>query len=183
MKNVVIVPAYGDRTDYISFLTRKWPKRYGLQPHVYPFGTTNASETYDENWSQYTEFVSDLGQVSIIGASFGGTVADRSLIELPNVTKTVKIASPHSIKDFNRGYIEKNYPMLALSLKSYDPEELPAERIMTIAITNDKVIPPNMVPIEGAYNITLSAPNHGLGIVTAFAIKGRQIADFLHDAT
>lgn len=181
-RDVVIVAAYHDRTDHIEYFTANWEQRFGLRPHAYAFGTNDGPETYDEHWNDFENFIGGMGDIAIIGTSFGVTIGDRAIIEHPDkVKKMVAIAGPHRFSDLNPETIDSKYPMLRQSLSAYDADDLPVEKIMTLRPFKDSVINPNVVKLEGAANARIPMSGHALGIVTALAFQSRKIARFIKE--
>lgn len=182
--NVVIVPGYGDRTDYIERITAHWPEKYGLEPHIHPFGTTGSEETYDSHWHDFENVLEELGQTAIIGVSFGVGIAARAIQDYPDiVNRIVGISGPHRLQDLNPKTVDNKYPILKKSLTTFDTNTLPVEKIMTFRPLFDNVIAPRKVIIPGAMNYRVPAIGHGPGIFAALAFRTRTIAKFVHEDT
>lgn len=187
--NVVIVPGYGDGTDYIKKLTSKWPDKYGIDPLIYPFGTVDESgelappENYDDRWQAFEKVIQPLGPTAVIGISFGVGIAARALQDHPEiVTKSVFISGPHKLSDLKMHVVNSSYKMLNKSLPAFDPNTLPVEKIMTIRPWADNVIPPNIVAIDGATNLRVPGiplVGHGAGIAAAFLFRSKAMTDFI----
>lgn len=182
-KDVVIVPGYGDRIDYIERLTQKWPERYQLRPIIHAFGTTDPAEMYDEHWLRFVKQLQGLGECAVIGISFGGGIGLRGLQEHPDIVKkVVTIAAPLSLDHFDSKTITKDYPMLAYSLPHIALNQLDTSDVMTIRPRfGDGVFPAHTAAIDGAVNLTVPVASHPLGIVAALVLRANQIAGFIHE--
>ncbi len=186
MKEVLIIPGYGDRQDYIEFITRKWPKRYGLNPTLFSFHTANASsknaeDIYSRNWYMFSKLVRQVGKVSVIGLSFGVSIADRSLIELPEVNNIVCIGGPHRLEDMNLHTVKTKYPMLEHSLSGFQVDDLPTERIMTITPFTDGTVNPEVAQLEGAKNLKVPVFGHPVGLAAGLFLRASNIAEFINN--
>jgi len=174
--NILIVPGYGDRTDYICKLTSSW----GRQNHhvrVHPFGTVNG-RSYEENWQTFQNLIEpDTG---IVGISFGATIALRALQDHPDkVRKVAVVSGPHGFDGLSQQTIDTTYPMLNASLGALTVDSIDTTRVRTYAPPIDGVINPTHVPIDGAEHRRVLAAGHSLGIVMAFLQHGREMHDFI----
>lgn len=179
--NVIIVPGYGDQAGYIEKLTKNWPKRFGLEPHIHPFGTIDPAETYDRHWQEFSEVLESLGKAAVVGISFGASIAARALQDYPKqVNRAVFISGPHRLSDLNPDTVNNKYPMLNKSLPAFNVDALPASKIMTTRPLSDGVIAPKNVVIENATNLRVPVVGHGAGIAAALLLRSKAMSDFLH---
>ena len=177
---VLIVPGYGDVDSYIKRLTKRWPKRYGLDIYIHPFGSTDPPEKYNDNWRRFVEVLKRERPEAIIGISFGFSIAARAMIEYPDqVKRVVSICGPHDLQDMNPKTIRTKYPMLGKSLAALNPKDLQPDRILTLRSWYDEVLRDAKVAVPGAKNRHIPMVEHAASIVVSLAVQGRLIAKFL----
>lgn len=181
MKTVFIIPGYGDNTGYIKRLTRHWPKKYGLKPYIYAFGSKDRPEQYQRNWQRFIETLKEVEPEVVIGISFGFSIACRSIIDYPKIVKKiVSIAGPSDLAKLNPETIRNSYPMLGKSLSAFNPKDLPVERILTLRPLIDTVVYPKNVVVSGAINKRIPMISHAGGIGAAFIFRAGTIARFIN---
>ncbi len=177
--NVLIVPGYGDRYDYIEKATEHWSEKYGIEPEIYVFGTKPEDE-YAPNWLAFEAKLQQMGNTAIIGASFGVTIALRALQDHPDIVScAVGISGPHDLKDMDQKTVDKKYQLLNESLPAFSVDKLPLDKVMTLRPIYDGVIEPKKVFIKDATNKRMLTIGHPLGIFWAFKFNGRAITDFI----
>jgi pimeloyl-ACP methyl ester carboxylesterase len=188
--NVIIVPGYGDIDGYIKHFTGHWSEKYGVEPYIHRFGSTDPPELYDQNWQRFVEVMHEQQATAVIGISFGFSIAARALVDYPDqIRRIVSIAGPHDISALKPDTVQTKYPMLGESLGALKKslakagmQSLPSENIMTLRPLTDRIIDPKKVTIEGAKNHRIPMFGHNLGIPTALAVQSKMITDFLQAA-
>lgn len=94
MQQVIIVTGLGDYTSYIRRAIKSWPKRYGLEPHIFAWGWEGEVDAYEakhQNLLTQIHQLSDRGQkaVALIGISAGGSAVLNAARDVPDEVSSV----------------------------------------------------------------------------------------------
>lgn len=179
--NVVIVPGYGDRSDYLKTASKTWSQRFGLEPDIFVFGWNGEAESFDEKWTQFSEYIEQLEDIAIIGISAGASVALRALQTYPNrVKKVVTICGPAHPEVMDLVKLRRDYPVLERSLDQLSLDGLPADRVLTLRPIYDDAVTTKAMIIDGAKNVQMNIAFHSVGIVWAMYVHARRIATFIN---
>lgn len=186
MNQVIIVPGLGDRTDYIERVTQNWPQRYSLEPAVYAFGWYDPAESYDQKQTELKtkiDELTELGQVSIIGISAGGSLAVNVLDRYPDqIACAVNICGLVRIRDKDQSserFVRS--PLLRKSVEEVSTHKILSDRIMTLRPLFDGIVATENVPIEGAQNIRMRTALHGFSIMWALWRRAESMTNFIHE--
>ena len=180
--NIIIVPGYGDRFDYIETATKNWQKKYANIARVAVFGWNGTGDSYAGKWEQFAEILQGTGKTAIIGISAGASVALRALHEHPDiVSKVVTICGPANPAFMDMQYLQRNYPVLVPSLESIRDVEQPGGKIMTLRPFHDGTIHLDAMRIPGATDKRIPMVGHTPSIVTAIFTSGGTINRFINE--
>lgn len=178
--NVVIVPGYGDRADYLETASKGWQERFGLEPHVVVFGWSGEADSFDLKWEQFSRTIQDVGETAIIGISAGASVAIRAMQTYPDtVKKVVTICGPVHPERMNRDTLRNDYPVLERSLDRLSLSDLPAERVMTLRPLYDDVVNTKAMYIDGAVDKRMCMIGHPTSILWAMYVNASRMSRFI----
>lgn len=181
-KNVLIIPGYGDRVDYLNFFTKNWPEAYRLNPIIQPFGTTRPPEDYDECYERMAETLWGIGRCAAVGVSFGGKIANQLKKEHPDLLgKVVNIATPQSVASLGEELANTKYPMFKFAAARPSLGEWDMDDLMTITGLWDELNKTRDMRVAGARNLIVPAIGHQPSIVAAFALRSQAMAEFMHE--
>lgn len=179
--NVIVVPGYGDRSDYLETATKKWQKRYGLNPEIVVFGWSGEASSFDQKWEQFSRTVQGKEETAIIGISAGASVAIRAMQSYPEIVKkVVTICGPVHPERMNRTTLHKNYPVLERSLDQLSLDGLASERVMTLRPLYDNVVNTHAMRIDGAQDHRMKVVGHPTGILWAMYINASRMSRFIN---
>lgn len=178
--NVLIIPGYGDRWDYIARATKHWPQKYDIQPEIYVFGWNGQADTYDQKWQQFDKKLQQLGDAAIIGISAGASVAVHALQKYPaKIRKVITVCGPVHADRMNPQTLHNKFPVLECALEDFSLNQLPADRVMTMRPYYDQLVPINAMMIEGAHDKRVTMMLHNLSILAALFGYSRTMAEFI----
>ncbi len=178
---VVIVPGYGDRSDYLERAAQNWGERFGLEPEIVVFGWNGVGKSYDEKWNRFSQTIQEMGEVAIIGISAGASAAVRALQTHPDlVKKVITICGPVHKSLMNPKTLHNEYPVLEQSLERLTLKNLPSERVMTLRPLYDNVVDIEAMRIDGAHDKRMLVTHHTFSIVWAMYINANRMAKFIN---
>ncbi|HSX23758.1 MAG TPA: alpha/beta hydrolase [Candidatus Saccharimonadales bacterium] len=180
--NVLIIPGYGDRQDYIDRTTRNWDKRYGIKPQVYVFGWNGEANSYEEKWQRFDEKLQQLHKTAIIGISAGASVAVRALQEHPDeITKVITVCGPVHADKMNPRTLHNRFPVLERSLEHLSLKGLEAKRVMTVRPMYDQLVPIDAMVIDGAQDVRLRMVRHIPSVLLGIFGYGKTMSNFIKE--
>lgn len=195
----VIIPGLGDHGERFVKLTRNWEKDFDIIPVVHLAPWEKRQETLDKKLDRLDDIISGLyGDISLIGASAGGSLAFNGLIAFSDKVKNAVDLCGRLTRGSERGYRSfhartNNYPAFAESverLERFIPELSPElkKRMLITKSWFDELVPEQTTTVKGVQSIRIPFVEHGiciaLSVVTSpilgpFA-RGREVIDFLH---
>ena len=163
--NIVIVPGYGDRVDYLHRTIRNWPDRFGNKAVVLPFGWSGEAAEYDKKNKKFLETIEKMGEVSIIGISAGASAALRAQHVFPErVGRIVTLCGPVRQDLMNKEMLRSKYPLLKRSLDDLALETVPGQDVLTLRPLYDGVVPVEAMIIPGAVDMRMKMIGHPTSI-------------------
>lgn len=182
MPRLIIIPGYGDRVGYIYKLTKRWPRRFGVQVEVATFGWRGDPRTYQQKWQAFLDVLNKGEPATVLGISAGASVALRALQQQPQqVRGVISVCGPRTANFFNPKVLARDYPTLSDSLHALPSEPFKGP-ILTLRPLYDESVPTKAVTIQGARNVRMPFVFHAPSIVLALALYGRTICKFVKNA-
>jgi pimeloyl-ACP methyl ester carboxylesterase len=181
---VLYIPGVGDEPKEQERLPELWC-RFDLEVEIAPIDWSNTD--YEERLAGIAERakqLSQVGRVSLIGASGGGKAALSLFARQPDIIhKIVTINTKINPYDLHPDSQAK-YPNLALSsdILPSDLQQLSVPmrtRILCVHPLTDDVVKPTEAVLAGAHELTVQAHDHIEGIRRALLMHGEDISEFL----
>jgi pimeloyl-ACP methyl ester carboxylesterase len=178
------IPGVGNEPKEQEHLPELWGQ-FGFEVEFAPIDWTETN--YEERLTDIAERanqLSQLGRVSLVGASGGGKAALSLFARQPDaihkiVTISTKI-NPYNLHPDSQA----KYPNLVLSsdMLPSDLQQLSVlmrTRILCVHPLTDDVVKPTEAVLAGAHELTVQAHDHIEGIRRALLMHGRDISEFL----
>lgn len=195
----VIIPGLGDHEARFISLTRNWEKDFGITPVVHLAPWNKKEESLEQKLNSLEHVVFDLkdGDVSLIGASAGGSLAFNGLLAFPDKVKKAVDLCGRLTRGSERGFRSfharaGNHPAFAESIERFERAipDLPPEFRKRMLITKgwfDELVPEETMEIEGVRSIRIPFVEHGICIALSVATspvlgpfaRGREVIDFI----
>lgn len=196
----IIMPGLGDHGARLEYLTRGWEKNYGIIPVIHLVPWEKREESFQQKLDRLGEVVTDLknrGDISLIGASAGGSLAFNGLLEFPDKVKNAIDLCGRLTKGSEKGYRSfqrraGNHPAFAESIERFERvvSGLSPELKKRMLITRgwfDELVPEETLTISGIKFIRVPFVEHGICIALSLADspllsafgKGKEVINFL----
>lgn len=177
----IIIPGYGDRTDYLKPTLARWEKKFNCRPEVVIFGWDGEAGDYERRWSQFCEAIKPMGKIAIIGISAGASVGLRALQEFPNrVSKLITVCGPINSAHMSRQKLQSTYPLLERALDALDLPNAPADQVMTLRPLFDEVVSVDAMQLPGATDKRIAMIGHAPSIAWGMFHYARDMHDFFY---
>lgn len=181
---IAVVPGYGDRVDYLKYLTKDWPRRFGNDVEIVPFGWSGDAAGFDDKDQAFLETIGSMGEVALIGISAGASAALRAKLKYPDVVmKIVTVCGPVDPELMDRNKLHEQYPLLELSLQKLSLEAIPVEDVMTLRPVYDGVVSTAAMYIEGAGDVRMRMVGHAASIAWGMYHHAKDINEFINPLT
>lgn len=178
-KQLVIIPGLGDRGWVYSLVKPLW-KMYGYTVHVFVFGWEDKDQLFDVGLRRFADFLDDLpsGDVYVIGASAGGTVAVQSLAMRPKIVKkVVTICTPYQqIDKLKNKSLRDSLDRLGGMVDSV------SNNVLSLYSTRDRVVPETISKHDSVKSRRIFMAGHWLSIAAGITVYAPVIRRFFRQA-
>ncbi|MGH9858284.1 MAG: hypothetical protein ACRD4B_10610 [Acidobacteriota bacterium] len=186
MKKVLIVPGLGDHTGYIKKATRNWPRKYGVEPHVFVFGWSGSVDAYEAKYKRFLQEVARLAKqdkIAVLGISAGTALVMNAAIDLPSkIDSVINIcgrvrAGKHGIWSFH------SFPLHWKCVEELERKDATKLNPLTIYTPFDEAVPASHVITKGAKNKRVFVALHIPALIWALNTKGKVISKHIKGAS
>ena len=171
----MFVPGLGDRGWLYSLVKPLW-KLYGFEVHIFVFGWEDDKQSFDNGLRRFVDFLDDLpsGDVYVIGASAGGTVAVQSLAMRPKIVKkVVTVCTPyHQIDKLKNQSLRDSLDRLGSMVGSV------SDKVLSLYSPRDRVVPEAISKQDNVKSMRIFTTGHGLSIAAGITIYSPVIRQF-----
>lgn len=194
----IIIPGLGDHGRRFEYLTHNWEKDFDITPVVHLAPWEKRQETLNKKLDRLSDAISELnGDVSLIGASAGGSLAFNGLLAFPDKVKNAVNLCGRLTRGTERGYRSfesraGNHSAFAESVGRFEravpglSQELKNRMLITQGWF-DELVPEETMEIEGVRSIRIPFVEHGICIALSVVIspilgpfaRGREVIAFL----
>lgn len=194
-KHVVFFgPGIDGKTGVIRSLTAPW-SLYDLTPIAYPINWKD-SEGFKPKLDHFLQVVNkyyrDNCRISVVGLSASGSFMFNALLaKKREVYKAVNVCGRLTVGPISgyRGFSERSKASLAWAESVHSLEnQIPSipsnlkERMMTVQLIYDQLVPDSTSTIEGVRNIRLPWVEHATGGSLAISVLAWPIIKFLQES-